>query len=129
MSQESEPPTGGRERADETTDPESATSDRAERIVLSHPADLSDWGRDQLEMSSFRTYLGKVHDEARVGDVWEEFVDVGCCGSAMDVPLRVERVDGGSRPDRDTKIEYETRDSCEMEGSWQVQSEGGPKSA
>ena len=108
---------------------EPASDDRADRVVLSYPADLSDWGRDQLEQSSFRSYLGKAHDEAAVGDRWEEFVDVGCCGSTMDVPLQVERVDGGRRVDEETTIEYEPRDAEEMDGSWRVQSEGGPKRA
>ncbi|NGM69848.1 hypothetical protein G6M89_12655 [Natronolimnobius sp. AArcel1] len=103
--------------------------DHADRIVVSYPEDLSKWGLFQLEKSSFRTYLLKVYDDVAVGDVWEEFLDVGCCGSAMDVSLHVEHLEGGTRINQETTLEYESRDSVEMEGSWQAQSEGGPKRA
>ncbi|QFU82815.1 hypothetical protein [Natronorubrum aibiense] len=101
----------------------------AERVVVSYPADLSEWGRFQVEKPSFRAFLRKTRDAARPGDVWEEFVGVGCCGNTLDVPLRVERVDGGSRIDADTEIDYEVRDACGLEGSWRVQSKGGPSRA
>ncbi|OVE84866.1 hypothetical protein [Natronolimnobius baerhuensis] len=122
--------------SDQHTDPRSAApdsgsdgTDHADRVVVSYPEDLSEWGLFQLEKSSFRTYLLKVHDDVAVGDVWEEFLDVGCCGSAMDVSLRVERLEGGTWIDQETTLEYESRDSVEMDGSWQAQSEGGPKRA
>ena len=107
----------------------SATAQTADRLVVSYPADLSDWGRFQVEKPSFRAFLRKTRDVAREGDVWEEFVGVGCCGDSLDVPLRVERVDGGSRIDSDTAIEYAVRDACGIEGSWRVQSAGGPNRA
>ncbi|WP_114576763.1 hypothetical protein [Saliphagus sp. LR7] len=100
----------------------------ADRIVVSYPADLSEWGRSRLEEPSFLAWLGKTHDAAAAGDVWEEFVDVGCCGSTLDVPLRVEEIEGGSRVGGDTEIEYAVREACGIEGSWQVQSEGAPES-
>ena len=113
-------------------DHRSRTGDRADfanRVVVSYPEDLSEWGRSQLEKPSYRAFLCKAYDRASEGDVWEEFVDVGCCGSSLDVPLRVERVDGGPRLEKDTEIEYTVREACGIEGSWQVQSEGGPSRA
>ena len=98
----------------------------AERVVVSYPADLSRWGRFQVEKSSFRAFLRKTRDEARQGDVWDEFVGVGCCGNTLDVPLRVERLEGGSRIGPDTEIEYDVREACGLQGSWRVQSKGGP---
>ena len=86
----------------------------AERVVVSHPAAFSETGRRQLEKQSFRSYLHKTHDEARAGDVWEEFVGVGC-GATRDVSLRVERVDGGTEIDDETAISYAARDDGELE--------------
>jgi hypothetical protein len=96
------------------------------RVVVSYPADLSEWGRDIVEGTPFRAYLPKAHDTASEGDRWEEFVGVGCCGSALDVPLRVEHVDGGPRLTEDTDIEFEVREACDIGGGWEVQSESGP---
>ena len=98
----------------------------AERIVVSYPADLSSWGRFQVEKPSFRAYLRKTRDSAREGDRWEEFVGVGCCGNTLDVPLRVERVDGGERIGPETEVTYVVREACGIQGSWRVQSAGGP---
>jgi hypothetical protein len=98
----------------------------AERVVVSYPADLSDWGRFQVEKPSFRAFLRKTRDAAEPGDLWEVFVGVGCCGNTLDVPLRVERVEGGARIGDDTEIEYEVREACGIQGSWRVQSKGGP---
>ncbi|WP_265110231.1 hypothetical protein [Halosolutus halophilus] len=128
-------PTGS--TRDETVDPPDASevdsadrpsdsSPSADRVVISYPADLSNWGRFQVEKPSFQAFLRKTREQAREGDVWEEFVGVGCCGNTLDVPLRVERVDGGERIDADTEIRYEVREACGIEGSWQVQSAGGP---
>lgn len=103
-----------------------ADDERADRLVLSYPADLSSWGRFQVEKPSFRAFLRKTRETAAEGDVWEEFVGVGCCGNTLDVPLRVERVSGGRRLGPDTEIEYEVRDACGIQGSWRVQSAGGP---
>jgi len=100
----------------------------ATRVVVSYPADLSTWGRDIVEDTPFRSYLGKAHDTAEPGDQWEEFVGVGCCGSALDVPLRVESVDGGPELDGDTEFEFVVREACDIEGGWQVQSAAGPTS-
>lgn len=112
-----------------SNEPRAEPRERATRVVVSYPEDLSEWGRSQLERSSFRAFLRKTRDEARVGDIWEEFVDVGCCGSTLDVPLRVERLEGGDRIGEETELEYEAREACGVEGSWRVQSEGGPKRA
>lgn len=98
----------------------------ATRVVVSYPEDLSDWGRFQIEKPAFRAYLTKTLGEAHEGDAHEEFVGVGCCGDSLDVPLRIECVEGGSEVTRDTEIEYTVRDACGIEGGWRVQSAGGP---
>lgn len=98
----------------------------ATKLVLSHPADLSDWGRQCLDRSSVRKYLTRVHDTATVGEVWDEFLGVGCCGDSLDVPLRVERVDGGRALTAGTEITFVERDDCSNAGGWRVQSEAGP---
>jgi hypothetical protein len=105
------------------------TEAAATRVAISYPADLSSWGRHQIEQRHFRAYLRKSHDRVEEGDDFEEFVGVGCCGNTLDVPLVVERVEGGSRMGPDTDIEYEEREFCGIDGSWRVQSAGGPKNA
>ena len=101
----------------------------ADRVVVSYPEDLSGWGRFQVEKPSFQAFIRKTRAEAEPGDVWEEFVGVGCCGSTLDVPLRVESIEGGSRIGDETQIDYEVREACGLEGSWRVQSKGGPSRA
>ena len=101
-------------------------SQAASRVVISYPADLSAWGRDIVEGSPFRAYLPKAHDTVGEGDHWEEFVGVGCCGNALDVPLLVEEVDGGSRLTAETDIEFTVREACDINSGWEVQSEEGP---
>lgn len=99
----------------------------ADRVVISYPEDLSDWGRFQVEGSPFEAYLRKTKTgRIRGGDVWEEFVGVGCCGSTLDVPLRVERVEGGETLGPETEVEFAVRDACGIQGGWKVQSQGGP---
>ena len=98
---------------------------QASRLVISYPADLSDWGRDQVEKPSFRAYLRKTAGAVEAGDVLEEFVGVGCCGNTLDVPLRVESVDG-DRVGEETEVEYEVREACDLDGGWRVQSAGAP---
>ncbi|WP_290812037.1 hypothetical protein [Halovivax sp.] len=109
-----------------STDTEPPDDRAAERVLVSYPADLSSWGRFQVEKPSFRAFLRKTRETAREGDAWEEFVGVGCCGNTLDVPLRVERVEGGRRIDDDTEIDYEVREACGIQGSWRVQSADGP---
>lgn len=106
-------------------DPDERT-DVADRVVFSYPADLSEWGRSRLRERPFEAYLRRVHDTVRPGDRWEEFVGVGCCGNTLDVPLRVERVEGGPAVGPDTAIAYEEREACGLEGGWRVQSAAGP---
>jgi len=103
-----------------------ADTETAERVVVSYPADLSDWGRYQVEKPSFVAWLRKSHDAVEAGDGWEEFVGVGCCGNTLDVPLRVEEVEGGPAMAMDTEIEFAVREACDVQGGWAVQSEGGP---
>ncbi|MFD1585925.1 hypothetical protein ACFR9U_02945 [Halorientalis brevis] len=98
----------------------------ARRVTVSYPADLSAWGRDQVATPHFKAYLRKTHDTAESGDTWPEFVGVGCCGNSLDVPLQIERVEGGSRVTNETSIEYEVREACDVQGGWRVQSAGGP---
>jgi hypothetical protein len=95
----------------------------ATRVVVSYPADLSAWGRDTVEGRPFKAYLRRAHEAVVVGDRWAEFVGVGCCGSALDVPLRVERVEGGERLGEETTIEFTTREACDLRGGWGVQSQ------
>lgn len=96
-------------------------SETATRVVLSYPANLSKWGRDIVENRPFRAYLPKAHDEATPGEVWEEFVGVGCCGSALDVPLRVEAVEGSPQLSLDTEFEFTVREACDINGGWEIQ--------
>ncbi len=115
----------------------------ASRVVLSYPSGLSDWGRDQIETDRYRRYFGRVLGEVHVGDVREEFVDVGCCGDSLDVPFRVERIEvggdglggdseandvevGGAVVDDATEIAYATREG-DVAGGWLVQSAAGPE--
>ncbi|MCU4751910.1 hypothetical protein OB919_07925 [Halobacteria archaeon AArc-curdl1] len=108
------------------TDAAGDASSAATRLVVSYPADLSKWGRFQVEKPSFQAYLRKTRDTAEPGDIWEEFVGVGCCGSSLDVPLRVESLEDGTHIGDETEIEYSVREACGIEGSWRVQSQGGP---
>jgi hypothetical protein len=101
-------------------------ADTATRVVLSYPADLSEWGRGQVDTPHFLAYLRKTLGEVGEGEVREEFVGVGCCGSALDVPLRVEEVQGGSRVGPETDLEYTVREACGVQGGWRVQSADGP---
>jgi hypothetical protein len=97
----------------------------ASRVVLAYPDGLSDWGRDQLTAPRFATYLRRVLEEVREGDEFEEFLDVGCCGNTLDVPLRVEAVEGGRVVGPDTDVEFVARPG-EVAGGWAVQSAGTP---
>jgi len=99
----------------------------ASTVVVSYPADLSKWGRDIVEDTPFSSYLRKAHERAASGDQWDEFVGVGCCGSALDVPLRVESVEGGPVIDDGTEFAFTVREACDIEGGWRVQSEAGPE--
>jgi hypothetical protein len=98
----------------------------ATSVTLSFPADLSRWDRDQLDTNHMKAYLKKTKGPAREGDLWEVFLDVGCCGDSPDVPLRVEAVDGEGELSEDTRIEYVEREACGVNTGWKVQSEDGP---
>ena len=101
-----------------------ATAD-ATRVVLSYPADLTDWDREQLETPWYIGYLRKILGEPEIGDTFEEFVDIGCCGSSRTVPLKIEEIEGGPRVGEDTEIEYTVREACDLPGAWDVQSGEG----
>lgn len=104
------------------------TSATVSRVVLSYPADLTTWDRQQLDTPWFRGYLRKVLEEPSTGDVHEEFVDIGCCGSSRRVPLTVESVDGEGAVGEDTAIEYVEREACGLPDAWDVQSAEGTDS-
>lgn len=97
----------------------------ATRVVLSHPEELSKWGRDQIEADRYRGYLRKVVDDLTVGREFEEFADVGCCGDSLDIRFRIEAVEGGDEMGPETDITFTTR-KASHEGGWQVQSAAGP---
>jgi len=105
--------------ADRATEP-------AHRVTVTYPADLSDWGRGVVEGIPFRAYLRRVHATAAVGDEWAEFVGVGCCGDSLDVPLRVEAVDGGAEITDGTTFDFEEQSACGLASGWEVQSQAGP---
>lgn len=102
-------------------------TEAASTVVLSYPADLSEWGRWQLDERSFQAYLRRTHETVHRGETWEVFLDVGCCGDTYDVPLRVETVEDGRLVTDSTTIEYEERAACGLEGGWNVQSAGAPE--
>ena len=107
----------------------SENSETATRIVVSYPADLSGWGRDRIDTTPFKTYLRRMHTEIEEGETWNEFVDSGCCGDTLDIPLQVETIDGPSTVGTDTKIEYAERKETGVEGGWLVQSAAGPSNS
>ncbi|WP_254536496.1 hypothetical protein [Halomarina litorea] len=96
------------------------------RVVLSHPAELSAWGRMQIDTKHFRAWLRRTHDTFEVGDEFEEFADVGCCGDALHIPFVVEAVEGEGEVTRETDIAYTEREGCDFAGGWRVQSKAGP---
>ena len=97
----------------------------AARVVVSHPDELSAWGRGQLDTERFRGYLRRTVEDLAVGREWEEFLDVGCCGDTLDVPLRIEAVEGPARMGPGTEIAFVEREAS-MAGGWLVQSAAGP---
>ena len=100
---------------------EDQTDPLATRVELSFPSDIGTHGRTRIHSEYYKKYLTKVHDTATVGDEWDEFTDVGCCGSKMDLPFIVESVEGGSRVDLDTEIVYTEREACGVNPGWSVQ--------
>ena len=109
------------------TTPNTQTDGSAERVVVSYPADLSQWGRNTVEDDPFRAYLGKTLGSVSPGETVEAFVGVGCCGDTLDVPLRIEAVEGGDTVTEETSVTYEVREACDIDGGWAVQSAGTPQ--
>jgi hypothetical protein len=101
-------------------------TDTATRVVLSYPEDLSLWGRNQLQTPWFSAYLKRKLGDAAPGDEHAEFLDVGCCGDSLDVVVRVESVEGGTRVDEGTELEWTAHEACGVQGGWRVQSADGP---
>ncbi|ELZ89166.1 MULTISPECIES: hypothetical protein [Haloferax] len=106
------------------------TEPTATRVVVSFPDELSAWGRDQLTTDHFVTYLRRVHEDAAPGDEWEEFLDVGCCGDALTLTLRVEELDpaDATHVGEGTAVEFVEREGS-VHGGWCVQSADGPVSS
>lgn len=102
-------------------------TETATRLVVSYPADLSDWGRYQVEKPAFQAFIRKTWSDIEEGDIFEEFVGVGCCGDTLDVPLRVETLDDGRQLGDETPIEFVERAASGIDGCWRVQSAGGPR--
>lgn len=102
-------------------------TDAAAAVVVSFPDELSAWGRDQLFASRFAKYLRRVHTDVTVGDEWDEFLDVGCCGDSLTLTLRVEAVEpeGATTLDSETDITFVEREGS-VHGGWRVQSADGP---
>lgn len=98
-----------------------SNSSTATRIVLSHPADLSKHGRNRIRQEYYKKYLRKTKEQVAVGDLWEDFTDVGCCGSQLDVPLRIEEMTGGTRMGPNTEITFTEREACGLNSRWSVQ--------
>jgi hypothetical protein len=83
--------------------------DVASRVVVSHPADLGEWERDELAGDTYRAFLHRVYDgPVSVGDEWDEWVSCGCA-LPTDVLFRVERVEGGAALGPETDIAYVER--------------------
>jgi hypothetical protein len=99
------------------------TGEAATRIVVSYPASLSERTRARVGQAYYRKYLLRTHERAAVGDVWEEFTDVGCCGSQIHIPFRVEEIEGGPALSTETELEYTARPEGDIEGGWSVQNE------
>jgi len=114
-----------------STDDASDGGADATRVVLSHPADLAEHGRRRIRQEYYRTFLRKTKGRVTEGEEWEEFTDIGCCGSQMDVPIRVETVEGGDRMGPETAIEYVEHEERGRNPGWSVQydepgTDGGP---
>jgi hypothetical protein len=101
---------------------DAGNDEAATKVVVSYPEGLSDWGRSQIETDRYRGYLRRVLDDVEVGEEFEEFADVGCCGDTLDIPFRVEAVDGPGRVGPETVVELTTREG-DVEGGWLVQSQ------
>jgi hypothetical protein len=98
----------------------------ATRVTLSYPADLSEWGRDQLRTPWFTAYLRRKLGAPEPGEEHAEFLDVGCCGDSLDVTLRVVAVAGGETVGEGTAVEWTEHEACDVQGGWRVQSADGP---
>lgn len=107
------------------TDVPSSADDVATHVVLSHPSSLSDHAKRRIHQDYYRQYLRRAHDRVAVGNEWDEFTDIGCCGSQESFSLRVEAVEGGSRVTMDTTVAYQEREveveACDV--NWDVQYE------
>ncbi|MFB6138495.1 MAG: hypothetical protein ABEJ42_09215 [Halobacteriaceae archaeon] len=110
--------------------PEPADPPLADRVTLSYPETLSDRTVDRIGQAYYRRYLAKTLGRVRVGDTIEEFTDVGCCGSQIELALRVEALEAGGADVEDatvgpdTTVSYEPRPSDgEAVCRWDVQNE------
>ena len=93
---------------------EARASDAATRVVLSYdPAEIDDvsrfWVENKLSSDSYKGYIRRTYGTVTEGGTVEEFVSKGC-GVPIDVTLRVESVEGGSRVCEGTKVDVRPRD-------------------
>lgn len=102
---------------------EETATDAATVVRLSYPGRLSEHAVQRLHEDYYRSYLRRAHDTATAGEEWDEFTDVGCCGSQTAFTLRVEGVDGGGQVGADTAIEYETRATDGKQCAWDLQND------
>ena len=93
----------------------------ATRVVLSYPADFGDHGRWRIGQDYYKKYLRRTRNSLEIGDEWQEFTDIGCCGNQMHVIFRVEAIEGGDAMGPDTEIEYTEREACGLASGWAVQ--------
>lgn len=98
-------------------------------MITSFPDELSTWGRDQLIVDRFVTYLRRVHEDAAPSDEWEEFLDASCCGDSLALTLRVGELDlkRTTRIDDETTVGFVGREG-NVHDDWYVQSVDGPVS-
>jgi hypothetical protein len=79
-----------------------------------------------LRTRHFEAYLRKTLGSVEPGDTSEEFLEVGCCGDALEVTLRVAELEGGGAVGPDTDVEWRVHEACDVAGGWRVQSASGP---
>lgn len=91
-----------------------AAGETASRVVLTYDPDVIDdisrfWVEDELGKGSYVGYIRRTYDTVSEGEDFDEFVSKGC-SIPMDVTLRVERLDGGTRIGEDTAVDIRRRD-------------------
>lgn len=93
---------------------DTASTEPATRVVLTYdPAAIDDvsryWVEDELSKDAYEGYIRRTYDDVNQGAELEEFVSKGC-SVPMDVCLRVERLDDGTRIGGDTVVDIQRRE-------------------